>query len=904
MVETDGRAAPVGEAGAATAHGPRGAEAPGAPGMSAGLTRRIRRARLYCLISMAAFPFLVPFWAGTGLLVDLAHAWELLDGQPDYVRVLAAARTFALFTASVLSALAMFRMIRDRLDGRTRPDRVLYRSSLALLLVLCLFLWHTPSVFAVCVSAWVLVAFLSTRRELLLLTVAALALAVVNTQVSPVHTPLLPGPDDPSGFPGLFGSIVGNGVFMIVWGAFLWIGCVYTVWLWDGIRRVTEGQQARARLAVDGERLRITHHLQELLWHRLDALRLGAGRAGRSLRTDPEEARREIGLVHELARTTLRQVRSVVRGYRDIDLDAEVGSVRAVLEANGTVTTVSGVADLDVPADTAALAAWVVREGGTNVLRHSRAQTCRITLSVASPSEDGAGELVVELANDRAREGVRGGVGSDSGLAGLAERITGGGGALSASRTDDGGFLLRAVLPLTDAPDRVRAVGGEDGSGPGGAGPGGASPSAAPTGAGGAAEATAGSVPTVAGDPDGASPDPQLLADLAADRRVRLSRRIIMALISFNSLCIVAVAVADPYYSVVYGFPLGNSLAGVLCAVVVAVLLLLLLRERLDGNRQPSPPLLWASVALVLLSAVLLNTPPVALVIIGAWWGTAVFFTSRSTGLLISVLLLVSPLPLIPTFSAFFEPNGVNPAAYGLLWYLAVFVALVFAFSTFGTIWLWDISREAVAGQRASAQLAVTQERLRFARDMHDLLGHSLSALAVKAQLAGRLVDRAPDRAASEIAEIQGLAGKALQQVRAAVSGDREADLEEEVRSVGEALESGGTRTVVTGMEGLELPPKAAGLAAWVVREGGTNVMRHSDAEECQISFRLTRDGADVSRGLVVEVHNDSAKAEAAGGSDGNGLAGLSERVALAGGTLSRARTRDGGFLLRAVIPF
>ncbi|MFE1167476.1 sensor histidine kinase [Nocardiopsis sp. NPDC058789] len=894
MVERSGRVASVAGPGAATASPVRGAEAPGSSGMSPGFARRIRRARLYCLWSMAAFPFLVPFWAGSGLVVDLAHASDILSGQPTYVLVLAVVRTVALFVASVLCALAMIRMIRDRLDGRPRPDRNLFRNTVALLLVLCLFLWHTPSALAVGASAGVLVAFLTSRRDLLRLLAGALVVTAVGALISPIRTPLLPGSDGLTGYLGFSSSLLGHGLLMLLWAGFLWLGCLYTVWLWDGIRQVTEGQQARARLAVDGERLRFTNEIRELLRHRLDALRLGAGGAVRNVRSDPETAKREIGQVHELARATLRQVRSVVRGYRDIDLDAEVGSVRAVLEANGTFTTVSGLADLRLPADTSALAAWVVREGGTNVLRHSRAQRCRITFTVVPGP--GHGELVVELANDRARESVPGGVGSDSGLAGLAERIAGAGGTLTAARTDDGGFLLRAALPLAEP---VREATGAGGNGAGGNGADPLTPVAA-------GRVPVASVPEASGTDGAPSPvdDPELLSDMANDRRVRFSRRIIMGLIGFNSVMIVGLALMDLRLSSEFGLPLWSSVVGGLLTVVVACLLIRLLRERVDGNRRPSPRLWWISVGLLLLSAVFLNNPPVVLIMIGAWWGTGIFFTTRWPGAVVSALLLLSPLLLIPTFGPFFAPNGVNPFVYGLLWFVAVIVAVGLALSTFGTIWLWDISREAVAGQRASAQLAVTQERLRFARDMHDLLGHSLSALAVKAQLAGRLVDRAPDRAVSEMTEVQGLAVQALQQMRSAVSGDREADLEGEVAAVGAVLDSGGTRTVVTGLEGLELPPKVAGLAAWVVREGGTNVMRHSDAEECQISFRLTRDGTNVSRGLVVEVHNDSAKDETSGGGDGSGLAGLSERVALVGGTLSRARTRDGGFLLRAVIPF
>src|SRR5699024_12257537 len=121
-------------------------------------------------------------------------------------------------------------------------------------------------------------------------------------------------------------------------------------------------------------------------------------------------------------------------------------------------------------------------------------------------------------------------------------------------------------------------------------------------------------------------------------------------------------------------------------------------------------------------------------------------------------------------------------------------------------LWLWDVTREAVLGQRARSRLAVSEWRLRFARDMHDLLGHSLSALAGKAQLAACLAESAPERSAAEIVEVRALAQESLQQVRAVVRGYREADLPEEIDAVRGVLEANGTRVEVTGAEGLELP--------------------------------------------------------------------------------------------------
>lgn len=283
---------------------------------------------------------------------------------------------------------------------------------------------------------------------------------------------------------------------------------------------------------------------------------------------------------------------------------------------------------------------------------------------------------------------------------------------------------------------------------------------------------------------------------------------------------------------------------------------------------------------------------------LAAWWGVGVFVAPRRRGAVVTLGLLAVPWLLIPL-----SPLDIHFLAYLAVWLFAIAWALVLAAGSLASLWLWDVTNDAVRGQAARAQLAVTEERLRFARDMHDLLGHSLSALAVKAELAGRLAERAPERAAAEMTEVHELARKALQQVRTAVSGYREVDLAGEVDAVGSVLAANGTRVSVTGLDGLALSPERASLAAWVVREGVTNVLRHSDATECQIVFTPTRDTA-VGRVLVVEVSNDRARGDGAmEGSSGNGLAGLSERVSMSGGTLSAAHTGNGGFLLRAVIP-
>ncbi|MFE6451057.1 sensor histidine kinase [Nocardiopsis dassonvillei] len=390
-------------------------------------------------------------------------------------------------------------------------------------------------------------------------------------------------------------------------------------------------------------------------------------------------------------------------------------------------------------------------------------------------------------------------------------------------------------------------------------------------------------------------------SDREGDRRVRFARRIVIVSVGFTALLVVGMPLVDVITAAASDWPLWRSLTGVVASVPIAVLLIVMLRARLDGRRKPDPRAYWTSLGLIVVVVLCLQEPINTVFFLAAWWGTGVFLAPRRRSAYVTAALLALPWLVVPLYG--FETQ-FQPLLYLLVWLVMVFSGLMFAGASLSMIWLWDISREAVAGQRARAQLAVSEERLRFARDMHDLLGHSLSALAVKAQLAGRLVERDPGRAGAEMAEVQVLARQALQQVRSAVSGYREVDLAGETEAVRAVLDAGGTRAVATGLEGLDLPPRTAALAAWVVREGGTNVLRHSDANECQISFTLARDSAVGPRTLVVEVFNDRARG---GGQDGresgNGLAGLSERVAMGGGTLSAARTPEGGFLLRAVLP-
>jgi two-component system sensor histidine kinase DesK len=201
---------------------------------------------------------------------------------------------------------------------------------------------------------------------------------------------------------------------------------------------------------------------------------------------------------------------------------------------------------------------------------------------------------------------------------------------------------------------------------------------------------------------------------------------------------------------------------------------------------------------------------------------------------------------------------------------------------------------------RLAAADAVLEERLRFARDLHDLLGHSLSVIALKAELARQLLDHDAERAQAEVGELEHIAQRALAEVREAVSGYRARTLDGELDRAQGALEAAGievrTSVVVAG-----LPPVIDDLLARVVREAVANIVRHSQAQRAEIS--LTAAGGVVH----LEVSNDgvapSAGDLASGEPGGGGLSGVRERVAAAGGRLTAA-IRDGGmFRITTVVP-
>jgi two-component system sensor histidine kinase DesK len=201
------------------------------------------------------------------------------------------------------------------------------------------------------------------------------------------------------------------------------------------------------------------------------------------------------------------------------------------------------------------------------------------------------------------------------------------------------------------------------------------------------------------------------------------------------------------------------------------------------------------------------------------------------------------------------------------------------------------------------ARLAVTEERLRFARDLHDLLGHSLTTIALKSQVARRLAT--PDSpVAREVGDIESVAQQALAEVREAVTGYRGRSFADELDAARSTLGAAGIEVAVL-LDGTPLPDRLDALLGWVVREGATNVLRHSGARS--VEFRLHRAGTTVSLDVrddgVGPPPADGERGTVRGDVRGNGLTGLAERVAGAGGELDSGPAPERGFRLGVRLP-
>lgn len=216
-----------------------------------------------------------------------------------------------------------------------------------------------------------------------------------------------------------------------------------------------------------------------------------------------------------------------------------------------------------------------------------------------------------------------------------------------------------------------------------------------------------------------------------------------------------------------------------------------------------------------------------------------------------------------------------------------VFPALLGGFAMSGVRQMIRTTIQLREARATVAQLAANEERLRLARDLHDLLGHSLSLITLKSELAGRMLPEHPEQAAAQVADIEQVSRQALVDVRSAVTGYRRPTLPGELAGARTALAAAGITAGIPAEAPEDLPEKAEEVLAWALREAVTNVVRHSGADRCTVTLapRQTLDGR------VLELTVADNGRGAAGTTRGNGLTGMTERLASVDGTLTTRAT-------------
>ncbi|WP_324605218.1 sensor histidine kinase [Streptomyces sp. NRRL WC-3549] len=215
--------------------------------------------------------------------------------------------------------------------------------------------------------------------------------------------------------------------------------------------------------------------------------------------------------------------------------------------------------------------------------------------------------------------------------------------------------------------------------------------------------------------------------------------------------------------------------------------------------------------------------------------------------------------------------------------------------------WTLEVMQKLREAQDVETRLAVAEERLRFGRDMHDVLGRNLAVIALKSELAVELAQRGKPAAVDQMTEVQRIARASQQEVRDVVRGYREVDLRTELAGAQGVLDAAGISCAVEDagpLLGARLPAPVRSALGWVVREAATNVLRHGDPRRC--SIRLLAQGGTVR----LEVENDGVAREAVASPDrGSGLSGLRERLGALDGRLEAGPTGDGRFRLTATVP-
>lgn len=264
-----------------------------------------------------------------------------------------------------------------------------------------------------------------------------------------------------------------------------------------------------------------------------------------------------------------------------------------------------------------------------------------------------------------------------------------------------------------------------------------------------------------------------------------------------------------------------------------------------------------------------------------------------------SVAGRVTPRRAAPTFGGLMALVVIIGLAGGAPWatiLLMLFLVPAVGIATASFSRTVRVNQELRLARQEIVRLAVSEERLRFARDLHDLLGHTLSLIALKSELAGQIIPEDPAQGQREVRDIEAAAREALKEVREAVAGYRQVTLANEMQRAQELLAAAGVQFSASA-SAIGLPSAVETLLAWVVREGVTNVIRHSRARHCALA--LVRLPAAVR----LTITNDGVGQAPPESAPGNGLRGIAERVAALAGQCASGPDDAHGFRLTVELP-
>ena len=243
-------------------------------------------------------------------------------------------------------------------------------------------------------------------------------------------------------------------------------------------------------------------------------------------------------------------------------------------------------------------------------------------------------------------------------------------------------------------------------------------------------------------------------------------------------------------------------------------------------------------------------------------------------------LMLV--LTLVPIAAGVASGSSIAGQLFGSPAILVGYFSVLLPLMVLSSLWVWRIVYRLDEARALAAELAVTQERLRFAADLHDVQGHHLQVIALKAELVERTLHAQPEYAEGQINEIRLIAKEAMEETRALVAGLREVALTDELENAREVLSLAGAACTLNVEDAPRSAPGERALA-FAVREATTNILRHSEATAASITLGGARGGYE-----LVIVNDGLAGTQLPG--SGTGLAGLRDRVVGVGGTVTAGR--------------